>query len=283
MSARAGELARRYGPAAVVTGASDGIGLAIARHLAQEGFDLVLVARRAARLEEIAASLRREFGRDVRAVAADLATPEGIGAVLDATVGLDAGLLVAAAGFGTSGPFVDGQLADDLSMIDVNCRAVVALAQPFARRFVARGRGGIVLMSSLVAFQGVPRAAVYAATKAFVQSFAEALRLELAGASVDILASAPGPVASGFAARAGMTMGLAANTTAVARGTLAALGRRAVVRPGWLAKGLEASLSVLPRALRVRIMALVMAGMTRRTHGNDPSSAARPQGVGPAD
>lgn len=275
MSASNGGLVRRYGPAAVVTGASDGIGLAIARRLAVEGFDLVLVARRAARLEEVAAELRRECGRDVRTIAADMASPAGIGAVLDATINKDVGLLVAAAGFGTSGPFVDGRLDDELSMIDVNCRAVVALAQPFARRFVARRRGGIVLMSSLVAFQGVPRAAVYSATKAFVQNFAEALRIELAGASVDVLACAPGPVASGFAARARMTMGLAENTTAVARGTLAALGRRAVVRPGWLAKGLEASLSLLPRALRVRVMALVMAGMARQLNGNDKSAAVR--------
>ena len=177
---------------------------------------------------------------------------------------LDVGLLVAAAGFGTSGPFVDCPLDSELAMIDLNCRAVAASSHLFARRFVARGRGGLVLLSSLVAFQGVPRAANYAATKAFVQSLAEGLRLELLPRGVDVVASAPGPVHSGFAARASMKMGFAQTPREVARSTLHALGRRGTVRPGWLAKLLEASLKPLPRFWRVRMMGVVMGGMTRR-------------------
>jgi len=118
-------------------------------------------------------------------------------------------------------------------------------------------------MSSLVAFQGVPRAANYAATKAYVQSFAEALRLELKPLGVDVIASAPGPIRSGFATRASMRMGLAQTPRDVADATLAALGRRGIVRPGWLSKFLEASLMFLPRWGRVRTMGFVMAGMTR--------------------
>ena len=159
----------------------------------------------------------------------------------------DVGLLIASAGFGTSGPFVDARLDEELRMIDVNCRAVAALSHAFGRRFVDRKRGGIVLMSSLVAFQGVPRAANYAATKAYVQSFAEALRLELKPLGVDVIASAPGPIRSGFATRASMTMGLAQTPRDVAGATLASLGRRGIVRPGWLSKFLEASLMFLPR------------------------------------
>ena len=118
-------------------------------------------------------------------------------------------------------------------------------------------------MSSLVAFQGVPRASVYAATKAFVQTFAEGLAREMKPLGVDVLASAPGPVLSGFAARAGMAIGSGQTPDEVARGTLAALGRRTTVRPGLLAKGLEASLAPLPRSLRVRALERVMAGLTR--------------------
>jgi uncharacterized protein len=150
-------------------------------------------------------------------------------------------------------------------MLDVNCRAVLRLAHGFGRRFAAQGRGGLVLMSSLVAFQGVPRAAHYAATKAYVQTLAEGLRQELGRAGVDVVASAPGPVASGFASVAGMTMARSVSTETVAVQTLDALGRQATVRPGMLSKLLEGSLATLPRAMRVKVLARVMAGMTAAT------------------
>jgi hypothetical protein len=256
-------LRARYGPWAVVTGASDGIGREFARSLAEAGIDLVLVARRGDVLAALAAELGRTHGTKTRVLALDLAQPGEVVELGHATSDLDIGLLVAAAGFGTSGRFVDAPLVEELAMLDVNCRAVAALAHEFGRRFVARGRGGLVLLSSLLAFQGVPRAANYAATKAYVQSLAEGLRLELAADGVDVIAAAPGPIHSGFAARAAMTMGKAATPAAVARGTLAALGRRGTVRPGWLAKALEASLALLPRWGRARALGRVMRGMTR--------------------
>jgi hypothetical protein len=251
-----------YGPWAVVTGASDGIGRAFARCLAAAGVGLVLVARRERVLAALADDLARAHGVAARVVAVDLGAPAGVDALLAATRDLDVGLLVASAGFGTSGPFVDGDLAAELAMIDLNCRAVAALSHAFGRRLVARGRGGLVLMSSLVAFQGVPRVANYAATKAYVQSLAEGLRVELAPRGVDVLASAPGPVHSGFGARAAMTMGRAQTPDEVAAASLAALGRWGTVRPGWLAKLLELSLTLLPRWGRVRMLGAVMSGMT---------------------
>ena len=108
----------------------------------------------------------------------------------------------------------------------------------------------------------MPRAAHYAATKAYVQTLAEGLHIELAARGVDVIASAPGPIHSGFAARANMRMGFALKPEDVAQGTLNALGRKMTVRPGWLSKFLEAALK-LPRVLRVRIMKLVMGGMTK--------------------
>jgi short-subunit dehydrogenase len=171
-------LRERYGPWAVVTGASDGIGREFATRLAEAGVNLILVARRKGTLEEVANRLARDHGVQVETMPIDLGTPSGVDELVARTQNRDVGLLVASAGFGTSGPFVDGAPDEELRMIDVNCRAVAALSHAFGRRFVARRRGGIVLMSSLVAFQGVPRAANYAATKAYVQSFAEALRLE---------------------------------------------------------------------------------------------------------
>jgi short-subunit dehydrogenase len=258
-----GTMKHRYGPWALVTGASDGIGRALAVSLAARGLDLVLVARRADRLDALAQELAAAHGVRAHVIAADLGTDAGVRAVLEDTEALDVGLLAAAAGFGTSGAFVDGDVSAELAMLDVNCRAVVQLTHAFARRFSARGRGGIVLLSSLLAFQAVPRAAHYAATKAYVQSLAEGLHAELAPRGVDVLASAPGPVRSGFGERAAMQMSLALTPAEVAEGTLAALvRRRTTVRPGWLSWLLEASLWPLPRWARSLVLARVMAGMT---------------------
>jgi uncharacterized protein len=262
MSAARSSLAMRYGPWAVVTGASDGIGRAFARHLAGEGLHLVLVARRDAALQALADELRQAYGVDCRVLALDLSSPEALAQLAEATAGLELGLLVAAAGFGSSGPLLEATLDDELGMVDLNCRAVTAQAWHFGRRFAAQRRGGLVLMSSLLAFHGTPRAAHYAATKAYVQSLAEGLRVEWAPLGVDVIASAPGPVRSGFEARADMQMAQALPPEVVARVTMQALGRRTTVRPGWLSKMLGWSLATLPRAGRVRVMTQVMKGMT---------------------
>ncbi|WP_291863372.1 SDR family NAD(P)-dependent oxidoreductase [Bradyrhizobium sp.] len=261
-------LRSKYGAWALVTGASDGIGKAIAGQLAEAGFNLVLVARRREVLEALAADLARQHRIEARALALDLGQRTAVSTLVSATEDLDVGLLAAVAGFGTSGGFVDGLLDRELDMVDVNCRAVVELSHHFAGRFVAQRRGGLILMSSLLAFQGVPRAATYAATKAFIQTFAEGLRLELSRSGVDVVSCAPGPVRSGFEARANMRMSSAASPQVVARQTLDALGRRTTVRPGFLSKFLEASLLPLPRRARSQIMGVVMGGMTRHQNGS---------------
>lgn len=265
----------KYGPWVVVTGASDGIGRAIATCLAEAGLNLVMVARRRDALEELAADLARAHHIETRLVAVDLGQSTAVDTIVSSTDDLEIGLLAAIAGFGTSGPFIQGPIDRELDMVDVNCRAVVELSHHFVRRFAAQRRGGLVLMSSLLAFQGVPRAATYAATKAFIQTFAEGLRLELVGSGVDVIASAPGPVRSGFEARADMRMSAAANPAEVARGTLDALGRWTTVRPGFLSKFLEASLLPLPRLARSRIMSVVMGGMTRHQDGGKEQQDAR--------
>ena len=248
----------RYGPWAVVTGASSGIGRAFAEALAARGLALVLVARRADALRDVADGL----GVETHVLPADLGTEVGVAAVLDATADLDVGLLVASAGFGTSGPFLASDLADELDMLAVNVGAVVRLTHAVGRRLVARGRGGVVLLGSLVGFQGTPFAAHYAATKAYVQALGEALHVELAPQGVDVVVSAPGPVHSGFADRADMRMGAALAPAAMVGPTLAGLGRVQTVRPGLLTKGLAAALAPLPRWAKVRVMGRVMGGMT---------------------
>lgn len=260
----------RYGPRALVTGASSGIGREIAAQLAEAGLDLVLVARREAPLAELGADLAARHGVDVQVLPIDLAVAEGVDALTAATDGVDIGLFVAAGGFGTSGPFLSADPVVERAMLRLNCEAALVTSLVLGRRMAARGRGGIVLMSSIVGFQGMPNAAHYAATKAYVQTLAEGLHVELRPHGVDVLAAAPGPTRSGFADRADMVMGRALTPAAVARGTLDALGRRPTALPGLLSRVLKDSLAPLPRRARVRIMGSVMAGMTEHQRTRTP-------------
>ncbi|MBT9486792.1 MAG: SDR family NAD(P)-dependent oxidoreductase [Rubrivivax sp.] len=261
MSSTSGSLLQRFGPWALVTGASDGIGLAFAAELAAAGLNLVLVARRAAPLEELATDLERRHGIRCQVMPLDLASPDAMQTLATATAGLEVGLLVAAAGFGSAGPLIAQQPENETDMVAVNCTAVLAQCLHFGARMAQRQGGGVVLLSSVVAFQGTPWSANYAATKAYVQSLAEGLRREWAPQGVEVIACAPGPVASGFARRAGMTMAQTVAPAVVARQTLAALGRRGTVRPGALSKLLGWGLAMAPRVLRVAIMGRVMQGM----------------------
>jgi uncharacterized protein len=269
----------RYGPWAVVTGASSGIGRAIATQLAQAGVDLVLVARRGAQLDDLAADLESRHCVRTRVLAVDLASAAGRDTVRDRTADLDVGLLVANAGYGTSGPLHTADSEDERDLLAVNAQAVLDLTQHFAGRLVARGRGGMILLSSIVALQGVAGTANYAASKAYVHTLGEGLHDELRPHGVDVLIAAPGPVASGFGSRAGLNeTGMVPDE--VARATLAALGRRRLVRPGRLSKLLGWSLAVAPRRVRSRILARVIAGFTRQHDQPDHRRPASPHKVG---
>ena len=207
MSTRASFLSR-YGAWALVTGASEGIGREIACELAAARHEPGAGGTARGCAAGAVPRLVQRHAVQCVAIASDLGHTEGRRTVIEATSSFDVGLLVAAAGFGTSGDFTDNPLEPERDMLAVNCDAVLELTWHFARRFVARGRGGIVLFSSVLAFQGAPRSAHYAATKAWVQTFAEGLRVELRPHGVDVLSVAPAPVASGFAARADMHMGV---------------------------------------------------------------------------
>lgn len=256
-------LLEQYGPWAVVTGATSGIGLELATQLAGAGFSLVLNARSEDALTKLAAQFQAQHQTRFRIVAADLADSAGIQRLLDATTDLPVGLLIASAGFGTSGLFINGALADERAMVRVNCEALLTVTHHFAGRLAAQKRGGIILLSSMVAFQGVPYSANYAATKAYVQSLAEGLARELKPSGVDVLAAAPGPVKSGFEARANMQMNMSMTPQQVGVPILRALGRQTTVLPGFLTKLLTYSLRTVPRWAKVRIMEQVMGGMTQ--------------------
>ncbi len=267
-------LKRRFGPTALITGASDGIGRAFATQLAEHGFDLVLVARRGDVLQEMALDLGTRFGVDVRVLAMDLSDPSAVPDLMSFTESTPVGLVVAGAGFGSIGPFLNQDIASEINMVDLNCRSVVELSYGFGSRMLGSRRGGIVLFGSLVGFNGAPLSATYAATKGFVQSFAEGIAAEMRPYGVSVLSVAPGPVGTGFAARAGMQMGLSATPEMVARSALASLGHRTTVRPGFLAKFLGWSLAMLPRWGRVRVMGVIMKGMIGKKTSHNAAQGA---------
>lgn len=256
-------LKEKYGTWAVVTGATSGIGFELAERLAESGLNLVINARNEAKLAQIAVNFKLKYGIETLFVAEDVSNTEGVQKIIIATKDLDIGLFVAAAGFGTSGLFINNSVQDEVNMLRVNCEAVLILTHHFSKIFVEKKRGGIILFSSIVAFQGVPLSANYAATKAYIQSLAEALAVELKPFGVDVLSAIPGPVKTGFEQRANMQMDKAATPAQIGIPILKALGRKTNVRPGFLAVFLGNSLRTVPRWIKVKIMTLIMSGMTK--------------------
>jgi uncharacterized protein len=255
-------LKTKYGEWAVVTGASSGIGLELATQLASAGFNLVLIARHLEKLQEVENRLKANTTIEIKIVNVDVSETEGIDQIIEATKGLKVGLLIASAGYGTSGNFIDSSLHSEINMLRVNCEALLSLTHYFGQQFAILNRGGIILMSSMVAFQGTPYSANYAATKAYVQTLAEGIAVELKSKGIDILAAAPGPVESGFSKRANMKMSMSLKPSQVGVPILKALGRKTTVLPGFLTKLLVYSLRTVPRWGKVKIMEKVMGGMT---------------------
>lgn len=192
-------------PVALITGASSGIGKALAENFAQDGHDLVLAARGVAAMQTLADTLQQRHGIHVDVIAADLQTPGGA-TQLHAEVkrrGLAISALVNNAGFGSFGEFKDTPLSPELDMMQLNMGTLVALSKLFMPDLLAT-RGRVLNTASSAAFQPGPYMAVYYATKAFVLSFSEAIASELEGSGVTVTALCPGPTASGFQDKADM-------------------------------------------------------------------------------
>lgn len=182
------EFAARYGPWALIVGASEGVGEALARRVAARGLNVALLARRQAVLDELAASIRRDHGVEARALAVDLAVEGAVTQILTATADLDVGFLAYCAGADPNyAYFLDQPLDVALSMVRRNCLVPVTLCHHFAGPMVTRAAGGIVLVGSGAGLVGAPNMVAYAATKAFDMVFAEALWSELHERGVDVL------------------------------------------------------------------------------------------------
>jgi short-subunit dehydrogenase len=191
---------------ALVTGASSGIGAALARQLAAEGTNLVVVARDRSRLDALASELTDSGGVVVEVLPADLADADQLAAVEARVTEPDrpVDLVVNNAGFATSGPLIDADVAEEEREIKVNVVALVRLTHAAVRAMVPRGRGAIMNLSSLAALQATPGNATYGATKAFVAMFGESLSSELGGTGVTVTTVLPGFTRTEFQQRAGI-------------------------------------------------------------------------------
>jgi short-subunit dehydrogenase len=243
----------RYGPFAVVTGASSGIGEALARELAARGVSLVLVARRADRLAKLASELRVE----TVLVELDLGREDAIDVLLERVGDRDVGLVCANAGFGEKGEFASIDRDAYRRMIRLNVESTLLLAHAFVPRLCARGRGGIIITASTAAFQGTPFTSAYAATKAFDLLLAEGLSEELRPRGVDVVALCPGATDTEGPKRTGVDasripFGMA-TPASVARAGLDALGHRCVVVPRTTDRVTTLLGRLMPRDLVTRI------------------------------
>jgi len=259
----------RYGPTAVVAGASEGLGEAFARELAERGFSLVLMARRQEPLERLATELRSLHGAEIRVVPVDLAAPaDTLAKVLtDAVAGLDVGLAIYNAAYSCIGEFHQQPLEDQVRTVEVNCRGPVVFAHLYGRMMAERGSGGLLLMSSLAGTQGSALLASYAASKAFNTVLAEGLWQELAPRGVDVLACRAGATRTpNYVSSQPVGGGATMEPRAVVVDALAALGHGPTMVPGWRNRfGAWVMGSVLPRNTAVRLMSRITRSMYGRT------------------
>jgi short-subunit dehydrogenase len=184
---------------ALITGASSGLGAVFARQLASQGYDLVLVARRAERLADLAAELQQHYPISVEILAADLARPADVERVESHVTGIEGlDMLVNNAGFGTTGRFAEVDLAKSMDMIEVHIIASMRLCRAALPGMLARRRGSLINVASVAAFTPMPGNANYAATKAYLLTFSKALHAELRGTGVKVQALCPGFTYTGF-------------------------------------------------------------------------------------
>ncbi|MEE8264238.1 MAG: SDR family NAD(P)-dependent oxidoreductase [Gammaproteobacteria bacterium] len=261
----------KYGPWALVTGASSGIGFEFAKQIAAKKLNIILVARREDKLQSVAKDVHDQHGADVKVVVADLTADEGIEAVKRATGDIEIGLLVNNAGREDSGHFLSTPLETALNTLDLNARAPLKLTHHFAQKMADRKRGGIIFMSSIVSFQGVPFIANYAATKAYDLIFAESLAAELKQHNIDVIAAAPGFTETGLSPDFEFT-GLPIKPippALVASLAIKGLGKKRLTVPGAVNKFLYISGKyLLPRSINTLSFGMVFRAVLRKKLGN---------------
>jgi short-subunit dehydrogenase len=263
-----------YGPWAFVAGASEGLGAVYAEALAGGGLNLLLVARRAALMQALADRLSGKYGVQVVCLPLDLASPEAASRIADETKGLEIGLLVYNAAFSAVGAFLDRPIDDHLREIDTNVRTPLRLVEIFGKRMLRAGHGGIILMTSLSAFQGSAYISTYSATKAFNIILAESLWEEWRREGVNVLACIAGAIRTpNYLASSPRKTGRFSDATlppeTVVASALGALGRQPTVIPGAVNR---LSSFVMRRLLSRRAAIIFMGSVLRGMYVNKKSN-----------
>jgi short-subunit dehydrogenase len=261
-------LANRYGKWALVTGASAGIGLEFARQLASEGMNLVLVARRREMLVARATELAREFNIEAVPVACDLADEGAIEALSKQLADREIATVVMNAGVENTGHFTKITLERHIRLQRLNVDVPMRMASLFGRAMVERGRGSLIFVSSLFAYQGVPLVANYSASKAYILALGEALNVEMKPFGVDVLVVSPGLTDTDMPAKMPVNFRKMPITRSspqyVVKTALGALGKKATVVPGLLNKFYAWENRLIPRSWPVKLFGFLLANALHR-------------------
>jgi len=258
----------KYGPWAVVTGASSGIGAAFARQLAQKGINLVLVARRIARLEELKQELESSCSIQIRLCQVDLSTEGFLPEIIQVTRDIQVGLLGNSAGCSIVNDFLENELQREVEMLQVNNRALLILTHHFGQQMKLRHKGGIILLSSVASFIPSPPWSHYVATKAYTRYLGECLSFELKKNGIDVLTLCPGGVNTEFqevagadSRNGGLLLKLAVTELtpdSVARAGVRGLSRKHLVIVGFRNQFLAFLLKLIPRRWGIFLTYLIM-------------------------
>lgn len=262
----------QFGPWALVTGASSGIGKEFARQIAGSGINLVLVARRESLLKEVGIELSKTYGVEHRIVVADLTEDGFMDDLIAATEGLDVGLVVSNAGTGSPGKFLSKDLNELIQLLRLDTRAHLEIAHHFARKFGTRGRGGLLFVGAMGSEIGIPHMANDAGAKTYIQSFARALHAELGELGVNVTTLAPGPTDTPVLDKFGlvpekMPMRPMKVEQCISEGLEALQQNRALIIPGRLNRMMNA---VVPASITRHMMAKLFASAeTGKAGSND--------------
>lgn len=257
----------RYGTWGIVAGASDGLGAEYARQLARRGLNLVLVARRRELLESLSAFLSAKYGVRTKILLQDLAAPDAAEQIVRSTMELNVGLLVYNAAYSAVGPFLERSMDEHMKEVHTNIHSPLKLIYLLSQRFLARGRGGVILMASLSAFQGSAYISNYAATKAFNIILAESLWEEWRSLGVDVMVCVSGAIrtpndVSSQPQKTGGPGDMAMTPESVVSEALNALGRQPYVIPGQMNRIASFVLRhLLPRRLAIKLMGRTLRRM----------------------
>lgn len=253
---------KKYGPWALITGANAGIGKAIAYELAARRLNIVAVARRRNLLEALKDELEQAHGVEVRTLAIDLTDPDAIDNIEQATRDLTIGLIVPAAGVAIAEEFIATSFERNINLTRLNTNVPMQLVQVFAKKMAPRKRGGVLFVSSLFAYQGIPYVANYAASKAYILALGEALYVELKRHGIDVSVLSPGLTDTDMPANMPLDFSklpmLYQSPGQVAKTGVRALGRKATVVSGFINKFYAWQNRLIPRSMPVALFGFLI-------------------------